>query len=537
MALRPPPQARDARAAELAALQVQLDAAIRLHQAGKLDEAERAYAKILDRAPSHPDALNLMGVVQSERGRNEMAVELLSRAARLVPKNPAILNNLGRACVRGRRYEEAIEALERAIALEPGQIEAYRNLINAHRLSGNVAEARHFIGMLRRVHGDAPGAAYEEARVLADLGDKAEARAALEKLTRDFPGHSPAWFQLVSLDKVGADDPVIGRILGLIAEAPEPSTGLKWLCYAAGKALDDIGEYDAAFAHFARAKRQDSQTYEPARTESFFGGIRKTFTPALFEKNKGFGVDSNRPIFIVGMPRSGTTLTEQILASHRDVFGGGELEHLSQAMAHLGDLTRKNVRFPDTAAELTAEGAAAVAFRYLRRLNRLSRDAPRVTDKMPHNFQALGLLAVILPRAQVIHCIRDPIDTCLSCFMHEFAQNHSYNQSLEGLGHYYNHYRRLMEHWDSVLPARPFVSNYEEVTQDQRRSTEEMLNFLGLDWDESTTDFHSTNRLVATPSNWQVRKPIYTSSVKRWRKYEKHLGPLIDALEPQYVSA
>jgi tetratricopeptide (TPR) repeat protein len=518
---------------DLKALQSQLDAAVALHKQGKIDEAEAGYRRILERAPSQPDALNLLGVIHSERNKNDLAIDLLTRAATLRPKDASILNNLGRACVRIRRFEPAIEVLERAMSLSPQLLEVLGNLIQAHRALGNIDEAEFLITTLRDKKGGSITADLEQARLYSDLGRKEEARALLLKLTAEAPQYAPAWQALAKLSKVKPGDAIIDGVQAAINDAQEPSAALRMMCYAAGKVFDDLGEYDRAFEFILRAKRQDPATYSHERTRSQMTAIAEVFSERFFEARSDYGVNSKRPVFIVGMPRSGTSLAEQILSSHPDCYGGGELEYVNHIVNGLASYVPTG-KFPSAAASLTREGAAVLGYQYLRKIAAMNGSAARFTDKMPHNFMTLGLLRIMFGPLQVVHCVRHPFDTCLSCFSHDFAHTHDYNQTLEGLASYYTLYRRLMEHFQAVLSGQVYVLQYEKVVSQQQAESQALTEFLGLEWSRSVLDFANNDRRVATPSSWQVRQPLYSTSDGRWRHYQRHLEPALSAIPSSY---
>ncbi|PZO52739.1 MAG: hypothetical protein DCF16_08660 [Alphaproteobacteria bacterium] len=518
---------------EFARLQAVFEAAVKAHQEGRVDEAEATYIKVLERVPSHPDALNLLGVIQSEKNRNERALDLLQRASRARPKDGLILNNLGRAAVRARRFEQAIESLEYAIALRPEIIEAYGNLIHAHRQAGNLKEAEYFIETLREKRGGSVTADYEQARLFSDLGRKEESRELLTKLTKNTPGFALAWSTLARLSKVKAGDPIIDDIVKVIAQTPEPSVTLRVLCYAAAKIFDDLGEYDKAFEFASRGKRQDPFTYDDQKTKRNFENIAQVFNENFLAARADWGIETKRPIFIVGMPRSGTSLTEQILSSHPDVYGGGELEYLGQIVASLHGYAPSG-RFPTVVVEQKRELIASLAFRYMRKIGAVNQAAERFTDKMPHNFTSLGLMRLMFRDLRVVHCTRHPFDTILSCFQHDFAQTHDYNQSLEALASYYTHYRTLMEHWASVMPDTLYKSQYENVVANQEVKSRELIQFVGLEWNESVLAFAKNERRVSTPSSWQVRQPLYATSDGRWKNYERHLAPVVEKIPERF---
>jgi tetratricopeptide (TPR) repeat protein len=518
-----------------AQIQADVQRAFGMQQAGKLTEALALYEQVLKRAPFHPDALAMSGMIASQLNDHARAVDLIRRAAFFRPRDAAMLNNLGNACLRDGRYDEAIEPLERAIALKPDLAEAYGNLIIAHRYAGHVEEALHYIEALRRLKGPSVTSENEAARLYADMGKRDEARAILQKLTKDHPEFGSAWMALADTQKVKPGDPLLDDILAAIEKASEPSVTMKFLCFAAGKALDDLGEYDRAFGHYARAKAQEPYLYDPADMEKQFNAVKRVFDETFFRAREQMGVDADRPIFIVGMPRSGTTLAEQILSSHRDVAGGGELQYLGAAVARTPEYALSDTAFPECARALTENGVAGLAFLYLRQVAALNLGKPRVTDKMPHNFKHLGMIALMFRNARIVHTLRHPFDNCLSCYMHDFGIGHAYNRNLEGLAHYYNLYRDLMIHWANVLPTEILHFQYEDVLNNQRARTEALLGYAGLDWDDSAMAFHETERRVGTPSNWQVRAPLYKTSDGRWRNYEKHLAPLMDGIKTEYL--
>jgi hypothetical protein len=310
---------------------------------------------------------------------------------------------------------------------------------------------------------------------------------------------------------------------------------LRLLCYAAGKAFDDLGEYDRAFDYVLRAKQQSPATHDFARTAAQFASIRDTFSAAFFAKRRTYGIESDLPLFIVGMPRSGTSLAEQILASHPSVHGGGELEFLAQITQRMGDFAPDG-RYPEVSTTLSADTAAAFAFQYVRKIRAFNPLAERITDKMPHNFLSLGLLRLMFTNLRVVHCLRHPFDTCLSCFSHDFAQHHTYNQSLEALADYYRCYRELMEHWSGLFGEAIHLLDYEAVVDDLPGQSSALLQFAGLPWDDSVLDFANTERRVATPSAWQVRQPLFSTSRNRWKNYAHRLLPALSAIPERFLA-
>jgi hypothetical protein len=302
--------------------------------------------------------------------------------------------------------------------------------------------------------------------------------------------------------------------------------------FALGKVYDRAGEYATAFDHYRTANdlKAEVVSYDRAAAERFVDQIIATCNEAFFERFAGIGNPSDRPIFIVGMPRSGTTLTEQILASHPRVAAGGELSEISQLVRRLAQRRGRPTPIGQTLQLLAPDDGEALGGLYLRALAEIDTEADRVTDKMPGNFNHLGLMAVLFPQASFIHCRRHPLDTCLSCYFQNFTNGQFFSYRLEDLGHSYRQYRRLIDHWQRVLPQPLQEARYEDVVEDLPARARELVAHCDLEWDERCLAFHRTERVVQTASKLQVRQPIYRSSLARWQRYEPFLGPLKESL-------
>jgi hypothetical protein len=303
------------------------------------------------------------------------------------------------------------------------------------------------------------------------------------------------------------------------------------LCFAMGKVCEDLADYDKAYSHFARgnalARRLMPFDYE--RERRFIERLQKVFDADLLASTRPISGTGRTPIFVIGMPRSGTTLVEQIVSSHPLVHGAGELNCLMRIATQVARRGGGEV-FPEGVARLSAADLADAASEYLRCSGHTEESEPFLTDKLPANFLLVGMIRLMFPNARVIHCQRDPIDTCMSCFKHYFPSGQRYSYDLVDLGRYYRLYQELMAHWHAVLPGFVYDIQYETLVADQERETRRLLEFCGLPWDEACLDFHRARRAVKTVSVAQVRRPVYQSSVQIWRRYEKHLRPLMDAL-------
>jgi hypothetical protein len=306
------------------------------------------------------------------------------------------------------------------------------------------------------------------------------------------------------------------------------------LHFAAAALLDRAGRYDEAFEHARRGKEGRRPDYDPSHNSQWIDCHLEYFTPAKLQSLPRASHGSRRPVFIIGMPRSGTSLVEQILASHSQVHGAGELRTLmSIRRAAWTSLWAAEKPYPDLLDSMSKSIADELAGVYLSTIAALDERTTYVIDKMPDNFLLLGLIATLFPDSRVIHCTRNPLDTCLSCYMTYFAGGQEYSHDLAHLGSFYRDYDRLMKHWATVLNYPLIEINYENLIHDMPGQARQLLVQLELPWEDACLNFHQTKRPVLTPSSDQVRRPVYATSVGRWKHYAKHLSPLIAALGPK----
>jgi hypothetical protein len=304
------------------------------------------------------------------------------------------------------------------------------------------------------------------------------------------------------------------------------------LGFALGKIYEDLGDYNKSFKFISEANQLKRKSYEYSIQDDrvYFQRIKKVFSPDFLASHAGSGNKDRTPIFIVGMPRSGTTLVEQILASHPMVFGAGELTVLVELAENVCRKGGTRTKYPECLSGFDADAFAEMGTDYLERVREFSQDATYITDKLPHNFLYVGLIKLILPNAKIIHCSRNPMDNCLSIFKTEFAVEHKYAYDMVELGGYYNLNSDLMAYWNKVLPGFMYRLVYEDLVSDQQRQTRELLQFCSLPWDEACLNFDKTERRVRTASLVQVRQPIYKDSVELWKRYEMQLEPLRKAI-------
>ena len=359
-----------------------------------------------------------------------------------------------------------------------------------------------------------------------EFGRTREAVKALEDAAEAFPNAPGILFTQTDLRRLEPGDPLIGRMHALLAREGISLADRATLHFGLGKAFLDIGDSEQAFRHYSEGNRlrRFTYSYDPAADERWMASLAEVFSPSLLATKADMGARSDLPVFVVGMPRSGTTLVEQILASHPMVHGAGELKRLQTLVDGIEG-------FPNAARDLTATQLKALGEAYLAFVEPMAAGRRRVVDKMPSNFLHLGMIRLALPDARVIHCRRDAVDTCLSCYTKLFAGEQAFAYDQTELGRFHCAYRALMTHWRAILPPSHFLEvDYEAVVDDVEREARRMLDYLGLAWDDTVLRFHETERPVRTASVNQVRQPIYRTSTGRWRKHAAHLQPLLAAL-------
>lgn len=466
---------------------------------GRRQEAVAHYAKALELRPAFAEAHNNIANALQLLGRYDEAIPHYMNAVRLQPGIADVWHNLGKACFAVNRHEDAIAAYQRASAIDPSKPMVHNDLGAAHMVRGHLREAY---------------AAFAAA------------------VARD-PRNATIHLNLARLARFKANDPRLAALEKLAEFAPSlPDNDRIALNFALGKAHADLGNTERSFRHLleGNALQREQVAYNEASTLDEFRRVRGTFTPKLMRKKSGGGDPSPVPVFIVGMPRSGSTLIEQILASHSRVFGAGEIDDFAAAMR---EMPAASDGFPESIAGLGAKDLRRLGERYMERIGAKAPDALRITDKMLSNISYLGVIHLALPNARIIHARRDPIDTCLSCFSIWFGDDDlPFTYDLAELGRYYRAYTELMNHWQTVLPDGVMIDVwYEDVVADLEGQAQRLVAHCGLDWEDRCLDFHLTERPVRTASVSQVRQPLYRDAVGRSRAYGDLLRPLLDALE------
>jgi tetratricopeptide (TPR) repeat protein len=526
---------------------------------GMPDEAERWVQKALRLSPDDSRLHNFLGQVYAGQAGSDRGIAAERAFARAVTLDPGFFEawcNLGICLQKTHQMQEALDAFGRALALAPGDAPLHLALAEVHYLLGNLDEVEKLVrkpgvqqsttgqlwlAMVLRAQGRVPESEALEGAVLARsqirevypvlvkfgrtdvlVGNLDQAEYWLNKAISLDPSNPSALIALSETRKFKAEDrDLVQSMESLVVDQPMQARQME---FALGKIHNDLGDSDQSFLHYAKANEIARRTVEFDADRMRADTDRKIaqFSSDFFA-HAAAGSDSNVPVLIVGTPRSGTTLTEQIVSSHSQVGGAGELSYWGRLGGYISD---------NLGARYTRDVAETLATGYLNILRGVSRDSLRVTDKMPGNFNSVGLIHAVFPNAKIIHCQRNPVDACLSMFFQNFNEGHAYKFSLEGLDVFYREYLRLMQHWRETLPEGTLYEiRYEDMVEDTEGESQKLMAFLGLEWEEGQMDFFKKERPVFTCSKWQVRQPIYKTSKARWKRYEKNLGPILGLLE------
>ncbi|MDH4215494.1 MAG: sulfotransferase [Gallionella sp.] len=532
------------------------------------NEALALYQKAMAANPAYLEPLNNFGALVLEDERTQEAAETLNKALRINPNYAEAICNMGGVHLVLEENETALAFYQRALALRPIYIEAQMGLAKALQAQENLQAAEAAALQALKIGADNPKAhalmggiytelthpdlaekEYAEAlrldpecddallglgHLYTELGKMDKAEDMFQQALKFQPDNLAARVHIARVKKVKTGDENFAALLEEENRLPDLSDNRKMsLHFALGKCYDDTKDYDHAFPHFiAGCKLKRAKlSYDAAAAGRQFAALMEILDRDTIDRLRGAGDPSARPIFVLGMPRSGTTLTEQIIASHPDVFGAGELQDLLRIAHRNITGTTDPIVFPDNFRSLDHATLTAWGAEYVSSVTRRAPDAKHITDKMPANFFAVGLIHLMLPNAKIIHVRRNPVDNCISCFTNLFKRAQEFTYDLGELGEYYVRYAHLMEHWRNVLPMGAFLDvQYEDIVADQEAQARRLIDYCGLEWNDACLDFHNTERPIRTASVVQVRQPIYNTSVERWRHYEKFIGPLLEAL-------
>ena len=507
--------------------------AMTLKGLGRLAEAEVAFREAIALKPEAAELHLNLGTVLMSLGRPDDAVAAYRQALALKPDFFHADNNLGMALRAQGRFDEAEATLHQALALRPNSHKAHNNLGNVLLDLGRHDEA---VALYRKAIALKPSfsEAYNNIGLaLKELGRLPEALRATEQAIALAPRKAAYFFNLADLKRFVAGEPELSAMEELAKDASLPVQDRIELHFARAKAYEDLGQHENSFRQLlaGNALKRGQIEYDETTILDGLKRVEAVFTPELIQNRRSVGERSRVPVFIMGMLRSGTTLVEQILASHPKVLGAGELKEFAEAVASIRPSQGPAAEFPDVVSGMSSEQFGEFGARYVAELRRLDPKAARIVNKLPWNYVLAGLIHLALPNATIIHTVRDPVDTCLSCFSKLFAEEQNHTYDLAELGRYCRAYQALMAHWHRVLPpGRILDVRYQDIVDDLEGTARRIVAHCGLEWDARCLAFHQTERPVRTASATQVRRPIYRSSLGRWRPYQAFLAPLLAEL-------
>ena len=502
-----------------------------LVQKDELDQAIESYQRVIAIDPEHKAAYTGLGNAFSQQEKFDQATICFRRAIEVDSAYKAAQMGLARVLRKQGEYDEAVALVRKALSYDSKNPEMLIELGYALNDQGQLNQA---ITTYQKAIDIDPenGFAYKALGItLSDFGEIKDAEVSFRRAFELNPELPEVYRSLARNKKFTEYDDDIRTMEELYAKDGFTDDQRMHLAFGLGKAYEDLKQYEKSMDFMIEANRLkwEMVDYSIERERDVFENLKDIFSPDFFDKRSEIGNPDPTPIFVLGMIRSGTSLTEQILASHPEVYGAGELTDLSTLARQLCS-QHSSQKLLDCLPSIEAEDLDNTAAKYIEGLRRHSASAKHITDKMPQNFAFVGLIKLILPNAKIIHCRRDPMDNCLSIYKNYFADGQYYSYDMTALGQYYNLYTDLMKHWESVLPGFVYQSQYENLIADQETETRKLLEFCGLPWDDNCLSFHKTQRKVKTASNAQVRQPIYKDSVKLAERYGDKLKPLQDAI-------
>ncbi|MDE0063202.1 MAG: sulfotransferase [Gammaproteobacteria bacterium] len=511
--------------------------AMELNRTGETRKTEKILRDILRRNPEHLDALRLMGVHCARKELYNDAEAFFRRAVDLAPDFWLAWINLGAALNEQQKFDEADTAYKQALKLKPQSVFTLEKLGANSLFDGRHEDAVNWLdAALERDPAHFPSLLCL-GHVLKTVGRQTEAIDAYRRCAAARPDFGEAYWSLANLKTFrfsGAEVREMEEHLEAVSGKADGEDSEIAFSFALAKAFEDRRNYGKAFDYYSRGngRKRPTLNYDPIEFQRTNDRIIDVFTKEFFEARAGQGCGDDSPVLIVGLPRSGSTLLEQILASHSQVEGTAELHYLLRLATETGMTRSDGVRYPECMLEMKSHHFRDLGREYIENTERHRSGARYFTDKMPNNFTGIGFLQAILPNAKVIDARRHPLDSCLGSFKQLFARGQIFTYDLYDLAHCYIQYMRLMDHWNAVLPGKVLTVHYEDVVGDLEKQAGRIAAHCGLEWEEKMLRYHETERAVKTASSEQVRQPIYSGSVNLWRRYEDELGELIDYLEP-----
>jgi tetratricopeptide (TPR) repeat protein len=513
--------------------QAELEQATRHEQDGNLQAAEMICREILKKDPRHVEAARILASIAASQKHFRDAEVILKEVVKNAPDYVRAWVELSNVQRERDKLGDAVESATRVLELSPERAESHMVYGGAIGMAGDHEGAIEAYRAALDIAPDRAGALCSMAHHQKTIGQQEAAVASYRRAIDVKADHAEAYWSLANLKTFRFEDEEIAAMEALL-EGELPEEARAQLHNALGLEMEGRKDYDAAFSHFAacNAARRPLETYDPVDTESTYDRLIELFDQDFIDSHAGVPEASTTPILIVGLPRSGSTLIEQILASHSQVDGTHELGDLSRAVQTVRKKRSRRSRFPEALADLTVDEWRQIGEEYLRRTEIHRAGAPFFVDKNPNNFIYAGVLRLALPNAKIINARRHPLDSCLGSFKQLFASGQPFTYDVTELAEYYLQYQRLMDFWHERLPGFVLDVQYESVVADLENQVRRILDFCGLPFEEACLRFHETERAVKTASSEQVRRPIYSSSVNLWRRYEPHLDEMVHILKP-----
>ncbi len=510
--------------------------AAKLEKEEKFAEAEQIYRQILTRHPDNVSAMRLWARLGVQQERYADAEPLLQQAVKVAPDFIPAWADLCSVQFKQEKFDDGIRNAKRLIKLQPRAPDGHIWLAVASASAGHHQDSVESYDKALEIAPNHVGALCGKGNACRNFGDQDGAIAAFRRSIKADPLHAEAYWSLANMKTFRFEDSEVDDMLALVGDERIPPEGQVQLNNALGLEFGGRKEYDRSFEFIERGNvlQREQEFYDRVDNEERIDLAIEVFAQQFLENHTGHGDPEPAPIFIVGLPRSGSTLLEQILSSHSRVDGTHELPDLGLTIRSNRKLAdpSPSARYPISLTKLDADEYRGLGSEYIERTRRHRGDRPFFTDKNPNNFLHVGLLHLILPNAKIINARRHPLDSCFGSYKQLFAQGQSFTYDLVELGEYYLQYQRLMNHWHEVLPGKVLDVHYEDVVADLEGQVRRILEYCQLEWEESCLRYYETSRSVKTASSEQVRRPIYSSAVHTWRHYESHLGPLIEVLEP-----
>ena len=504
-------------------------------QKGSISYAIKTYNQILNLSPNNYQVLNNFGTLLRNTGDTDSSIKYLLQANSIFPNSPIILNNISDTYINMGRYDLALKTCQQASILDPNFFDSKNTMGSILKGLGQYNEAKNTYLSALKIQPNNLEIITSLAKIHYLLGEHKEAYKLIEPYLESGNLSCSAIYFNIS-EKINMRDDAVKRIHSILKENSKKSTSIECvqLYFCLGKHYDEISSHDEAIKHYHIGNKLINRSFNINETQHHFKALTSTYRKEPKNQTHVASNNSTQPIFIIGMPRSGTTLVEQILSSHPDVYGAGELINIDVA---INQLKQNNNAFPQSLNALTSNELNSIADKYLNHISSISSNSKHVTDKMPHNFMHIGMIRRLFPSAHIIHCNRHPLDTCLSIYFSNFGSaGHNYAYNLRDLGKYYAEYMKLMTHWNECHGDNIHQIKYEDLINNQQVTSKKLFEYCNLEWNDNYLDFHNNKRTVLTFSHDQVNKPLYSTSVQRWENYENHLEVLQTILKNAITS-